>query len=153
MPLKRIAGIIGLLLCIETSTVNTLELPSQKMKAPDIEKMELSMDNLVVAMKYHGIQHKEIVLAQAILETGWFKSDNCVKNNNLFGLYDSKNKRYYKFKHWTCSVEAYKSKFQYKYKTGNYYDFLQKKGYAEDPDYVKKVKNIVIREKLKEKTS
>ena len=47
------------------------------------------------ALLYYDIKHPTIVKAQAILETAHFSSDLCVKNNNLFGLYDSKNKRYY----------------------------------------------------------
>ena len=31
-------------------------------------------------------KHKDIVVAQAILETGWFKSPTCINNNNLFGM-------------------------------------------------------------------
>ena len=40
------------------------------------------------ALLYYNIKHPTIVKAQAILETAHFSSDLCVKNNNLFGLYD-----------------------------------------------------------------
>lgn len=64
-------------------------------------------EGLMEALEYYGVKHPQIVYAQAVLETGYFKSDACLTNNNLFGLYDSKNKKYYKFNHWTNSVEAY----------------------------------------------
>ena len=60
------------------------------------------------ALQYYNIEHTTIVKAQAILETAHFTSDLCVKNNNLFGLYDSKNKRYYSYNHWWESIIAYK---------------------------------------------
>ena len=46
---------------------------------------------------------------------------------------------------WPSSVpcvKAYRDYVQYKYKGGDYYQFLQRIGYAEDPDYVAKVRQI-----------
>lgn len=66
----------------------------------------------------------DIVYAQAILETGHFKSKVCKDCNNLFGLYDSRNKRYYKFDKWHYSIKAYKTMIQSKYKPpDNYHKF------------------------------
>ena len=80
------------------------------------------------------------------METGHFKSNACTNDNNLFGLYDSKNKRYYKFNHWSESVVAYKDFIQRKYHPPkDYYQFLSDIGYAEDPEYINKVKSIVNR--------
>lgn len=47
---------------------------------------ELTIENLYAALKKHGIKYPKIVLAQAILETGRFRSRVCNENNNLFGL-------------------------------------------------------------------
>lgn len=100
-------------------------------------------EGLEEALEYYGIHHKDIVFAQAVLETGKFKSKICKENNNLFGLYNSKNKEYYKFNHWKESVIAYK-KIQNKYESSdNYYTFLRKINYAEDPEYINKIKEIV----------
>lgn len=78
-----------------------------------------------------------------MLETGKFKSKICKENNNLFGLYNSKDKEYYKFNHWKESVIAYK-KIQNKYESSDsYYTFLRKINYAEDPEYINKIKEIV----------
>lgn len=97
------------------------------------------------ALEYYEIQHSDIVLAQSILETGHYRSKLCKENNNLFGLYNSKKKEYFKFTHWTESVEAYKNYIQYKYKGGDYYNFIDSIGYASDSLYIPKLKNIVKR--------
>ena len=95
------------------------------------------------ALIYYGIEHPTIVKAQAILETAHFTSDLCIKNNNLFGLYDSKNKRYYSYNHWWESIEAYKKLIQRKYNNSKYYyKFLEDIKYAEDKDYINKLKEI-----------
>ena len=95
------------------------------------------------ALIYYGIEHPTIVKAQAILETGNFTSDLCVKNNNLFGLYDSKNKRYYSYNHWWESIEAYKKLIQRKYNNSKYYyKFLEDIKYAKDKEYINKLKEI-----------
>ena len=95
------------------------------------------------ALQYYNIEHPTIVKVQAILETGNFTSNLCIKNNNLFGLYDSKNKRYYSYKHWWESVEAYKKLIQRKYDNSKYYYiFLEDIKYAKDKEYINKVKKI-----------
>lgn len=101
-------------------------------------------DGLWEALTYYEIQYPEIVYSQAILETGHFKSKGCIVDNNLFGLYNSRQKRYYKFNHWTESVRAYKNWIQYRYKPPNdYYEFLKRIRYAGDPNYVNKLEQIV----------
>lgn len=101
---------------------------------PEFFLSESPEDHLMDALEFFGVKHKDIVYAQAILETGHFNSDICKKYNNLFGLYNSYKKDYYRFKHWTESVEAYLKYIQYRYKPpNNYYKFLDSIGYAEDP--------------------
>ena len=95
------------------------------------------------ALLYYDIKHPTIVKAQAILETAHFSSDLCVKNNNLFGLYDNKNKRYYSYNHWWESIEAYKKLIQRKYDNSKYYYmFLEDIKYAKDKKYINKLKEI-----------
>ena len=95
------------------------------------------------ALQYYNIEHPTIVKAQAILETANFTSDLCIKNNNLFGLYDSKNKRYYSYNHWWESIEAYKKLIQRKYDNSKYYYmFLEDIKYAKDKEYINKLKEI-----------
>ena len=59
---------------------------------------ELTIANLYAALQRHGIKYPKIVLAQALLETGNFRSRLCREGNNLFGLRHSKG--YYTFDHW-----------------------------------------------------
>ena len=104
---------------------------------------ELTIPNLYQEIIRNGIQHPKIVLAQAILETGWFRSPLCRNRHNLFGLTNPKTGKYYEFNHWTESVRAYYTKVQYKYKGGNYLLWLRDIGYAEDPRYVREVIKVL----------
>ena len=101
-------------------------------------------EGLEEALSYYGLENKDIVYAQAVLETGHFTSRVCLEYNNLFGLYDSKNKDYYKFNHWSESVVAYKEWIQKKYQPpNNYYTFLREINYAEEKNYTRILKEIV----------
>lgn len=97
---------------------------------------ELTIPNLYKEIIRNGILYPKIVLAQAILETGWFRSSVCRNKHNLFGLTNPRTGKYYEFNHWTESVRAYYTKVQYKYKGGNYLLWLDEIGYAEDPQYL-----------------
>lgn len=103
----------------------------------------LTIPNLIVEIEKNGIKYPKIVLAQAILETGWFKSPVCRNKHNLFGLTNPRTGKYYEFNHWTESVRAYYSKVQYRYKGGNYLLWLKKIGYAEDPGYIRAVISVL----------
>lgn len=103
----------------------------------------LSEENLYNELVAQGVDFPEIVQAQAILETGHFKSYACLQQNNLFGLRNSDG-TYMSFDHWTNAVAAYK-KFIQKYDPppNDYYKYLQDLGYAEGPNYIIKLKQIV----------
>jgi len=103
---------------------------------------ELTLSNLLEVMKEVGLSNRLIVLAQAVLETGNFSSKVCKQYNNLFGLYDSRHHDYYRFEKWEDSVVAYQKFIQYRYKGGNYFQFLKRIGYAEDRHYISKVAKI-----------
>lgn len=104
-------------------------------------------EGLIDALEYYDIHHPDIVYAQAVLETGNFKSIGCLEHNNLFGLYNSRANKYYRFDHWTESVIAYKEWVQRRYKPPeDYYKFLQRIRYATDPQYIPKLKQIVKKE-------
>lgn len=101
-------------------------------------------EGLMEALEFYGVHHPEIVYAQAVLETGHFRSRHCRDHNNLFGLYDSRNRRYHRFNHWSESVIGYKNWVQNKYKSQeDYYSFLHRIGYAGDPEYINKLRTIV----------
>ena len=105
--------------------------------------LELTIPNLYTEIIRNGIRHPKIVLAQAILETGWFTSPVCRNKHNLFGLTDPRTGKYFEFRHWTECVKAYYTKVQYRYKGGNYLLWLRKIGYAEDPRYVRSLSRIL----------
>ena len=104
----------------------------------------LSEENLYNELVAQGVDFPEIVTAQALLETGHFKSYACLQQNNLFGLRDNKG-TYMSFPHWTDAVAAYKKYIQrYNHPVPeDYYAYLQELGYAEDPQYIDKLKQIV----------
>ena len=105
-------------------------------------QQELNLQNLVNEMDRCGITNQRYVVAQALLETGYFTSRVCLECNNLFGLRRPSDGSYYEFDRWEESVKAYKEYVQYKYKGGDYLQFLKRIGYAEDPNYIVKVHQI-----------
>lgn len=115
------------------------------------ESHPLTLANVMQVAEEQGLSNLLFVLAQAILETGHFKSRVCLEYNNLFGLYDLRRHDYYHFARWEDSVIGYKKFIQYRYKGGNYLMFLRRIGYAEDPGYTAKVGKIAMRlyEKIK----
>ena len=104
---------------------------------------KLTIPNLYKEIIRNRILYPKIVLAQAILETGWFRSSVCRNKHNLFGLTNPHTGKYYEFNHWTESVRAYYIKVQYKYKGGNYLLWLDEIGYAEDPNYIISIISIL----------
>jgi flagellum-specific peptidoglycan hydrolase FlgJ len=98
-------------------------------------------EQVLAEIQRQGIQHPHIVLAQARLETGNFKSDRCRRDHNLFGM--KKGSRYATYRHWRDSVKDYKQRISSRYQGGDYYAFLKRIGYASDPAYQRKVMHIV----------
>lgn len=101
----------------------------------------LTIENLKIALENAGVKHSDIVLRQAILETGWFKCTNCsLSRNNIFGFWYKK--KYLKFDDWKDCVAYYKRWQERHYSGGDYYAFLKKVGFATEPTYVKRLKSI-----------
>ena len=105
----------------------------------------LTIESLYQEILKNNIKHPKIVLAQAILETGWFRSSVCRKKGNLFGLRNPRTHDYYNFNDWRESVKAYYDKVQYRYKNKNenYLLWLKKIGYAEDKGYIEAVMRVL----------
>ena len=91
-------------------------------------------------IKRQNIPHPAIVLAQARLETGNFKSDYYRRTRNLFGI--KKGGKYAIYRNWRDSVMDYKRLVSSRYDGGSYYSFLRRINYASDPNYIEKLKEI-----------
>lgn len=102
----------------------------------------LNFENVYQEIKHQNIECPDVVIKQAILETGNFTSNVCKTKHNLFGFLIKEG--YLKFNNWRESVIYYKKWQQKRYKGGDYYQFLSKIGYAEDTSYENKLKNIKL---------
>lgn len=144
MVILLLLQIKNIVLAIKDKSIPVIEVADTIINEQPKFFYQTPKDGLEEALSYYGLEHKDIVYAQAVLETGHFKSNVCLNYNNLFGLYDSKSKDYYKFNHWTESIVAYKEWVQTKYQPpNNYYTFLEEINYAEDENYTKLLKEIV----------
>jgi len=94
-----------------------------------------------------NILHPNIVMRQAILETGWFRSPYLMKKNNLFGF---RNKQYLTFNDWKASIDYYKKWQSRRYKNHqeDYYHFLVRIKYAAK-GYVNNLKRVNFTENCK----
>lgn len=108
-----------------------------------------------------NIKFPHIVYAQAVLETGSFKSHVFLNNQNLFGMKQAQRRAttnsgtelgHAVYKHWRESVvdyALYQCAFLSKlYTEESYYQYL-KENYAESPDYVQHVRKMAEEFKLR----
>ena len=87
-----------------------------------------------------GIRNPTIVMRQAILETGWFRSPFLMTRNNLFAF---RRGNYPRFDHFEHSIQFYKA-WQVRNmpsEVPDYYLFLDQIQYG-SPDYTSHIKNI-----------
>jgi flagellum-specific peptidoglycan hydrolase FlgJ len=111
----------------------------------------IDFDEIRLLLKEYKIMYPHIIEAQIKLETGYLKSELCKQNRNLFGM------KYTNLRETTANGELNnhalyasfrKSILDYKiwqrlyYKGGDYYEFLSRIGYAEDKEYINKLKSI-----------
>ena len=99
-----------------------------------------TIESVKAEIKRQHIPHGEIVLAQARLETGNFKSRRCKVQHNLFGI--KHNGKYATYRRWQDSVSDYKKCISSRYKGGDYYAFLRRIGYASDTNYERKLRDF-----------
>lgn len=118
-------------------------LHAQQLPLDSIRAMKPA-DGLFYALEYYQLYEPHIVYAQAVLETGHFRS-SLAKRGNLFGIYDSRRKQYRTYSHWIESVIDYRDAVQSKYKGGDYYTFLEQLPYAQDKEYTNKLRKIARR--------
>ncbi len=132
-----------------------------------LDQKYFSEENLIKVLESKNINKPHIVLAQAKLETANFTSDIFRNNHNLFGMKEAKTRpttnlgvkrghAYYK--NWESSVEDYaywqaSSGFAKVTSDEAYYNLLNQKRYAEDPNYISKVKPLANKYRSKFKKS
>lgn len=107
-----------------------------------LSDLTLNDSTFLRVLHFYDIPCPYIVLQQAKLESGNFTSELCIAYNNPLGLYDCTNHRYKRFNSWIEAVLFYKNNISDKYTGGNYYKFLRQLGYAKDPEYIDKLKEI-----------
>jgi hypothetical protein len=129
----------------------------------DASKVEFTQTNLIGMIKQMHIRFPHIVLAQSMLETNNYKSPIFKENNNLFGMKEAKrrvtlssgtNKNHAYYNNWIESLldyGFYQSHYLSNIKTEQqYYNYLSQ-NYAEDEEYVIKIKSLIEKNNLKSK--
>jgi uncharacterized FlgJ-related protein len=114
--------------------------------AISIQLYALNENEVYCYIKQMGIKHPEVVLRQAIYESGHFKSKIFKAKHNLFGF---RHNSYIKFDSWKTCIEYYKrwQEKYYKDDTVDYYRFLQKRNFSgkRKMRYDTQLKRIIIR--------
>lgn len=100
--------------------------------------------NLLIEICKADIKEPVIVYKQAMLETQSLQCSSCSLDvNNLFGFRTESG--YLHFQTWVESVAYYKKWQEEKLRDGeNYFVFLKRVGFAEDPQYAEKIKSLKL---------
>lgn len=127
------------------------------------QKNKFSEEKLIEKLKELDIKFPYIVLAQSILETGNFQSKIFKENKNLFGMKQAQsrinlakgtqnNHAYYEtYDESILDYAFYSCKYLSDINTEEKYLNYLSLSYAEDPNYINRLKNIIKTRKLKEK--
>ena len=105
-----------------------------------------------------GIEFPEVVLRQALLETGDFSSKVFQENCNLFGMKQARvrettamgtSRNHAVYTNWKASIQDYKHWQDYNFErdscNGDYYSYLIKRKYATDRSYIHKLKSVKLK--------
>ncbi len=126
------------------------------------EYNEFSQEKLVTNIGELNFKFPYIILAQSMQETGNFKSSIFKENNNLFGMKEARiratlaqgtNRGHAHYNTWQESLydyAMYYNAYLRKIKTEDEYFEYLRQNYAEDPEYVLRLKSIIKKKKLKE---
>jgi hypothetical protein len=102
-----------------------------------------SVDSVRAEIMNYGILEGEIVLRQSIEETGWYGCTDCsMDDNNIFGF--RWKGEYLKFDTWQDCIRYYADWQDRHYKGGDYYEFLEDRGFATNPKYIGNLKSIKL---------
>lgn len=157
---------VGLLLVFgfTSNPANKVQNLSQEEKLIVIrEYNDFSEQKLIEKITQLNFRYPHIILAQAKLESGHFKSTIFLENNNMFGMKEAKlranlakgtNRNHAYYDTWQdCIIDyaLYYSTYLSDIKTeGEYFEYL-KQNYAEDKTYVQRLKQIIKKQDLKSK--
>ena len=164
--LMGLGAAVGLLLVFgfTSNPANKAQNLSQEDKLIVIrEYNEFSEVKLIDKITELNFRYPHIILAQAKLESGHFKSTIFLENNNMFGMKEAKlranlakgtNRGHAYYETWQESVidyALYYSSYLRSINTeGEYFEYLRK-NYAEDVTYVQRLKQIIKKGELKSK--
>ena len=164
--LTGLGAAVGLLLIFgfTSNPSNKVENLSQEEKLIVVrEYSEFSEEKLIEKIAELNFRYPHIILAQAKLESGNFKSTIFLENNNMFGMREAKlranlargtNRAHAYYDSWQESVldyALYYSTYLSDIRTeGEYFEYL-KQNYAEDPTYVQRLKEMIKKQDLKSK--
>lgn len=168
--MKIVGGIILLLLLASFTTgfytktvvVNKYEKELIILDAEQ-EKNKFSEEKLVEKLKELNVNFPHIVLAQAILETGNFKSKIFLENKNLFGMRQAvtriniakgtqnEHAYYNTYEESILDYAFYSCKYLSNINTEEKYFSYLANSYAEAPNYIERLKSIIKEKNLKSK--
>ena len=120
----------------------------------NMKQEPFSEEKMIALMKELNMKFPHIALAQSKIETNNFKSKIFKENHNLFGMKQARirintakgtNRNHAYYDNWESSIYDY-AFYQCRYLSAlnseaEYYSYLEG-SYAEDPDYVSKVKDL-----------
>jgi len=124
------------------------------------KELEFSPEKLKAYILDLNIRFPHIVYAQARLETGNFQSHIFLNNNNIFGMRQARKRPttnkgeengHAYFNSWQESVldyAMYSAAYLSKISSEEQYFYYLGSNYAEDPNYVSKLKEIISQENL-----
>jgi len=152
---------------VTINRVNNVRFISEETKAIILREAdkqnEFSREKLKAYILELNVKYPHIVMAQAELETGGFKSFIFKTNKNCFGMKEAKRRpttnkgtenNHAVYNDWRESVQDY-AMFAAAYLNNirtedEYFEYLRQ-NYAEDPNYVNKLKAIIIKNNTIEK--
>jgi len=164
--LTGLGAAVGLLLIFgfTSNPANKVENLSQEERLIVIREYSgFSESKLIEKINQLNFRYPHIILAQAKLESGHFKSTIFLENNNMFGMKEAKlranlakgtNRGHAYYDTWQdCILDyaLYYSTYLSDIRTeGEYFEYLRQ-NYAEDPTYVQRLKQIIKKQDLKSK--
>ena len=125
-----------------------------KLDVKDGQRYLISWPNICFWIDYFQIKHSDIVKAQVLHETNFLKSDICKYNRNIIGMRLAHRRRtiamtaqdeHAFYQTYVECLYDYKLWQEYCYGDSkmDYFDFLNKAGYATDPHYTNRLKEIL----------